>query len=542
MTNRGMNPQRVLYHMVRADFIERVRRYSFLVTLAFAIYVGYAAYSGTIVVRLGEYRGVYNSAWLGSLMGLIGSMFLSLVGFYIVKNSIQRDRDTRVGSVLAATPMTKTFYTLAKTASNFVVLSSMVAVMAVAALLMQLLRAEDPHIHLWALLSPLVCVALPAMAFTSALAVFFETVPVLRSGVGNVIFFFVWIALLVAPGSQTFVKNKNEPVPALAYLADFTGITTTLGQMQTAVRQIDPQYGNGSALTIGDAQGPPPKRFIWTGLDWTPALIFGRILWSASAIVLALIASLFFHRFDPAREWGRKKSKEPAITAPEIETQPERIATAQPSASALSPLPQISRGIPFFRLVTAELRLMLKGKGWWWYVVAAGLSLACLFAPLDAARGGVLIAAWLWPLLVWSPMGSREAHHSTESLIFSSAHTLSRQFPAAWCAGVLVAILTGGGVGLRLLFAGDGHGFAAWLAAAIFIPTFALALGVWSGGSRAFEAIYTVWWYVGPAQHTPGLDFMGTAPASSSPTTYALAAVVLVALSYWGRRARLGYA
>ena len=31
-----MNQARVLYHMVRADFLERVRRYSFLLTLAFA--------------------------------------------------------------------------------------------------------------------------------------------------------------------------------------------------------------------------------------------------------------------------------------------------------------------------------------------------------------------------------------------------------------------------------------------------------------------------------------------------------------------------
>jgi hypothetical protein len=139
-------------------------------------------------------------------------------------------------------------------------------------------------------------------------------------------------------------------------------------------------------------------------------------------------------------------------------------------------------------------------------------------------------------------MGSREARHSTESLIFSSAHTLSRQFPAVWCAGVLVAVLTGGGVGLRLLFAGAGHSLAAWLAAALFIPSLALALGIWSGSSKAFEAIYTVWWYVGPAHHTPGLDFMGTTPASSSPATYAVAAAVLVGASYWRRRSRLGYA
>ncbi len=98
------------------------------------------------------------------------------------------------------------------------------------------------------------------------------------------------------------------------------------------------------------------------------------------------------------------------------------------------------------------------------------------------------------------------------------------------------------GAGIRLLLGADWHSLAAWLAGALFIPSFALALGVWSGSSKAFEAIYTVWWYIGPGHQIPGLDFMGTTPASSSPATYALAALSLLAVSYWGRRASLGYA
>ena len=34
-----MNSLHILYQMARADFLERVRRYSFLVTLAFAVYL-----------------------------------------------------------------------------------------------------------------------------------------------------------------------------------------------------------------------------------------------------------------------------------------------------------------------------------------------------------------------------------------------------------------------------------------------------------------------------------------------------------------------
>ncbi|MGA3088238.1 MAG: hypothetical protein ABSD75_06475 [Terriglobales bacterium] len=136
---------RVLYHLVRADFLERVRRYSFLLTLAFAAYLAWGTATGLIVLRLDQYRGVFNSAWVGSMMTLVGTLFISLVGFYIVKNAIRRDEQTRVGAILASTPMSRIFYTLAKALSNFAVLALMVAVLAVSALFLQFARGEDTH-------------------------------------------------------------------------------------------------------------------------------------------------------------------------------------------------------------------------------------------------------------------------------------------------------------------------------------------------------------------------------------------------------------
>ncbi len=53
-----MSSARVLYHMVRADFLERVRRYSFLLTLGFSLYLGYGVYAGQINLRVNEYRGI----------------------------------------------------------------------------------------------------------------------------------------------------------------------------------------------------------------------------------------------------------------------------------------------------------------------------------------------------------------------------------------------------------------------------------------------------------------------------------------------------
>lgn len=522
-----MNTTRVLYHLVRADFLERVRRYSFLLTLGFAIYLGYAAGTGQIVLRLDDYRGVLNSAWSGSMMTLVSTTFLSLVGFYIVKNSILRDQQTRVGQILATTPMTRSFYTLAKTISNFAVLGSMMAVLALAAIFLQLTHSEDTHFQLWTLLAPFLWVGLPAMAITAAVALLFETLPVLRGGAGNVIYFFVW-------GISFGISIERG-------LDDFAGFNVIGRNMQAVLKAVNPAYTNDISLTVASS-GVATKVFLWTGVDWNSHVIVHRLMWVAAAAGVALLAAGFFHRFDPSREnaWRRQpQSPQPGV---------RDVASVEPasspivSATHLTPIRAAATQTRLWGLVISELRLMLKGQRWWWYVVAAGLFVGCLAAPVDTGHGGVLVAAWLWPVLLWSQMGTREARCATQSLIFSSPRTLYRQLPAVWIAGVLLALLTGGGTGIRLLLSADWPGLSAWLAAALFIPSLALALGVWSGTSKPFEALYTVWWYIGPAHHTPGLDFMGVTAQSSDPAKYMLAAAALLAVSYWGRRVRLGYA
>jgi len=533
-----MNAPRVLYHMVRADFLERVRRYSFLVTLAAALLLAYFVAAEKVWLVVGNgYRGVYNSAWIGALMTVCCSTFLSLAGFYIVKNSVQRDTDTRVGQILAATPMRKDFYTFAKTLSNFAVLACMVVILMLAALAMQLMRSEAHSFSLWKLWAPFIFLALPAMLLTASVAVLFETLPVLRGGVGNVVYFFLWTAA-IALGAT----GVDDPA----------GLQLLYRSTRSALRALDPSGPENFSfsLTIGGERAV--RTFPWNGIDWTFHVLQGRLLWIAVAAGLALLASVFFHRFDPARSW-RKPRTQAATSALESSSEDRAVSVSAPvsiTAAHLTPLvrnPSLnsarsSRNSRFPQLVMSELRLMLKGQRWWWYAGAAGLIVGQLVSPQRDVRAGFLLVAWIWPILLWSQMGCREASYATSALLFSSERSLSRQLPALWTAGVLVALLTGSGVGARLLLASDWHGLAAWCAGALFIPSLALALGIWSGSSKAFEAIYTVWWYIGPAHQLPWLDFMGTTPVSSSPEVYALAAGALLVAAYWRRRQSLGYA
>lgn len=505
-----MTSGRAVWAIARADFLERTRRYSFLVTLIAAVLLGYAAATGRVLMRLDDYRGVYTAGWIGTMVATVTTIFVSLVGFYVVKNAIDRDRSTRVGQILAATPLSRRSYMLGKLASNFAVLAVIVGVLAVGATVMFFVAGEDPRFDAWALLSPFLLVALPSMAIVAALALCFEAVPLLRAGFGNIVWFFGWCFAVALP--------ELTKVPWL----DPLGGWTTLSSLQPAARSAIPGYRGGMSLTISAFQETKVAETLrWPGVHWTAQGVALRLLWVAVAVLLALAAASVFDRFDGTRMLLRLNGsrRRAALTgAPLISSEALSVLSTDivenprlERIKHLTPLESTARSSAFGRLLSAELRLALQGSKWWWYAVAAGLLIAQFLAPLDVSRGPLLAVAWIWPTLIWSAMGAREKRFETRALLFSSSRILPRQVLACLASGFVVALVTGSGAGLRLVAARDLGGVSAWLAGAFFLPAVALFLGVVSGTSKWFEGVYVALWYIGPMNHTRGLDFTGAA-------------------------------
>jgi len=535
-----MSVLRTITAIARADFRERIRSYGFFVTLLFAVYLGYATAKGQISLQLDEYRGVYTSAWIGTLVALVGVCFVSLVGFYIVKNSVERDRMTHVGQILAATPLAKSAYSLGKFLSNFAVLTSMVAVLALGALAMQFLVAEDPRVDLWALLAPFLFVALPVMALTAAIAILFEMVPVLRGGVGNVVWFFAWsfgLALPAIPGLKQF---------------DPAGVFTVMEALSAEARRYVPGYRGGMAFQINFGQIKIAPDLRWAGISWTWHAILLRLIWLGVAVSLALLASILFDRFSDTRiAPGPRRRRKERKAAQVLDRSGSELCPEGAAVSASCPAVHLTALAPhaptnaFGRLVVAELRLALQGFRWWWYAVAIGFLAAQLATPLAISRGPVLAASWLWPALIWSAMGARESRFGTRALLFSSARILFRQLPASFAAGFVVTALTGAGTAIRLALAGERAGLFAWIVATLFLPALALALGVVTGTSKFFEALYIAWWYIGPLNHIPVLDFTGSANGAATlrcAAAYLLLTAVLLAMAFTMRSRQIGHA
>jgi hypothetical protein len=519
-----MSSVHVVYHLARADFLERVRRYSFLVMLGLVVFLGYQTAIGNMALELGRYRGEFNSAWVGAMMSLIGTFFIGWFGFYMVKGSVARDRETGVGQIMATTPLTRPLYMLGKWLSNFLVLMAMVAVLALAGLIIQLVQGENRQINLLAFLDPFFFLVMPLMALVAAAAVLFEAIPFLQGGFGNIVYFFAFIMFV-----PLFMENDTlKNFPAFEPM----GLGLLASEMGKAVSAIHPDY-NGDFTLGGGMVGITTTTFTWNGIHWTPEFIFARFSLIVLALALTFLAALFFDRFDPSRNKPRQKKNNAS----------DSTAVAAPTSQALptlhlTPLNTAANRFSFFTVLTVELKLLLKGQRWWWYAVSAAVIIACAASPSVITREIILPVAWAWPILIWSAIGSREIHNNVQQLVFSAALPLWRQLPAQWLAGFIVTLIMASGAVLRFAIDRDTLALIALLSGALFIPSLALASGVWSGTSKLFEILYILMWYLGPLNKVTQLDFIGS-HSNGSPQFFIPFSIALIALAIFGRSRQL---
>jgi len=529
-----MSALRVVFHLARADFLERVRRYSFLIMLGLTVFLGYQVAIGNMTIVLDEYRGEFNSAWVGSTMTLFASFFLGIFGFYLVKGSIARDRETGVGQIMAATPMTKPVYLIGKWLSNLALLMALVGILALTGIGFQYIAGENARLDLLAMFAPFIIITFPLLAFTSAVALMFESVSFLKGGMGNVLYFIA--AVIIFPGLDDL--SKVSP-----FLDGFepTGSAIFRRSMMAAAAAAFPEYGGGFAP--GNPAPPHSLIFYWAGVDWTPDILLKRLSFFILAAILIFTAVRFFDRFDSA--FIKTKRMKSTAVIPEAKSPLQKSSVIH-----LPPLPRGSTRFNFMHVLHAEITLLLKGQPWWWFAIAVLLVFTSLLLKLVGAiysieiitpefvRQFLLPGVLVWPILIWSAMGSRAVHNNVQQLTYSSKFPLWRQLPAQWLAGFIVTLLVASGAILRLSLDGDTIGLIALLSGVLFIPSLALSAGVWSGTSKLFEVVYLSIWYLGPMNGVGGMDFMG-ANSNGNISFFIPFSIALIVAAFIGRARQL---
>ncbi|MEQ4301482.1 hypothetical protein ABNF97_08835 [Plantactinospora sp. B6F1] len=550
-----------------ADFRERARRPAYAVVLAAAVGLGYLAVPDLdgrwVVVNAGMYRGVYNSAYVGTVTALAGALWLTVAGFYVIRGALVRDQRTGVGELLATTPLSRPGYLLGKFLSNLLVLGSMLGVLAGTAVLMQIARGEDGAVDPVALLLPFGLLALPVLAVTAAVAVLFETVRPLRAGFGNIVWFFLaLVGAIVGQGPDAPLGGLGVPEVALS-VRD--------GLVDAGLRP-DGEFSLG--LMYLDS---PLRTFEWSGLAPDAGFVGQRMLLALVAVGIAVLPALWFNRFDPARTGRRRPSAPPAPGPSPSAPGPSPSAPGPspfgsgPSPSAPGPFPSGSAGAstpagPRFvdaapswlrsvdrsgipsvrpagrrpvdglgRLLRGELRVLARSASRWWWLGVGLLAVGGAVVPVSAVPAAVLPLAWIWPVLLWSRLGTQSHEYGLTGLLGAYPGPRRRML-AEWIAGVALAGMTGLVPLLRMLLAQDVPGVAAGVAGALFVPSLALAAGVVSRTHRLFQVGYLALWY-SACNGIAALDFMGAVrldgrPAGPGPLLVAGCALALLALAF----------
>jgi hypothetical protein len=230
----------------------------------------------------------------------------------------------------------------------------------------------------------------------------------------------------------------------------------------------------------------PLHTFIWHGLAPSAGFVTGRLMLLAAFCYLAVVPAAWFGRFDPARgrpHGGPTGAGKPFVPLAEVAMPAEGAATAL-RQKTYRPLPPGGNrpGAAFGRLLAGEARILVQGIPGWWWLVAATVNVTGLAVPATLVKPGgdstalLLSAAWIWPVLIWSRLGTQRGENGVDTLLgyYPGA---CRQLAAEWLAGLALTAATGLGPLIRMAIAADGSRVAAWSAGALFIPSLALLLG-----------------------------------------------------------------
>jgi hypothetical protein len=270
---------------------------------------------------------------------------------------------------------------------------------------------------------------------------------------------------------------------------------------------------------------------------------------------LAVLPAAWFGRFDPARAGrrsvrGRRADGVAQGSAEEPEAGQAEAGQGGRASLACRPLSAVTRGragLAAGRLLAGEARILVQGVSRWWWLAAAGLTVLSLAVPRDLVRPAgastalLLSAAWIWPILIWSRLGTQRRENGLDSLLGAYPGRY-RQLAAEWLAGLALTVALGLGPLLSMLIAGDSAGVAAWAGGALFIPSLALLLGTVSGTHRVFQVLYLILWYA-VVNHVTAADYMGTVlvhgrPAGPAPAVVTGAGLAMLAVAFASRALR----
>lgn len=301
------------------------------------------------VITVNNHAPVLSSAMLGVSLGIVTATLLLPVAFIYLRANTTRRQPWQVEEVSVASRVGIAFGRFLADAAilGAVLLAMTIAGWFIAWLLtpIETVRPADVAIGLW-------LIAAPALLGVAALRNLFDSFPLSRGPLGDVLFFFVWMATLIVPA-----VGAERNVSFAGNMLDFAGFVRPLSYSLPE--------GQKNNFTIGATpmQEGRIELDVMSGL-MSEGYVASRFAWAGIALLIAAFAGLVYRPHRP-----RRKSRGPGLFA-------RALAPGRPPPPQLDAPPAGPSAAPWFNLFVTELRLIAEGR--LWLILAAGIVAASI--------------------------------------------------------------------------------------------------------------------------------------------------------------------
>jgi len=415
----------------------------------------------TVVISVNGQAPVMTSAMLGVTLGIVITTLLLPVAFIYLRSNATRRQPWQVEEVSAGS---RVAIALGRFAADCAILGAVLAAMTLAGWFIAWLVTPLDSINLFEITLGLWLIAAPSLMGVAAIRILFDALPFTRGALGEVLYFVIWMASIIAP-----IGGAERNVSFAGNMTDFAGFIRPLTYDLPSGQENDFTIGAGAVSAT-----QPIALDVMRGL-LSEGYVASRFAWAAIAVALAALAGLAYRPHRPRKE-RRRTGPLARLLAP----------GAPPAARRDAPAAGPARFAPL-SLVAAEFRLIAEGRLW--------LLLALLVAASGYFVDFRLVASPAALLLLIFGLTAHAGRSEQPGLL---ALTRTAPFPpmvrrlAFVAAGLswslllaLPAVAAGGVQPLILALATGGAASAA-----------AILLGAWTRSAFAPRLLLLIAWYL----------------------------------------------
>lgn len=411
-----------------------------------------ASYS---VMTLNNAKPILDSGVIGLQLGIVMAIILTPLAYIFLRAGPTRRQPWQAEDV---TPARRSAMGLGHWIADTAALWILMIVLAIAGVILAYFRLPAEQVNPLEVIFALCIIAAPALAIIAALRTVFSMRPWLRKAGGDVLFFFVWLAMIIT--TVAFFSGGDD---GASPFIDILGMAATISGATDEIITIFHLGGapnSDERIALDAMAGVTDTQFLSS-----------RLFWVFTSCVLVCLSGLVFK----PRKIGLAKARldRGPVTFSEMRISPIKSKTSAFTTNIISEWSQILRPILFVGLLVL--------------VAASGVLL-----PFRSIVGPVLALLLIFPL---TGHGARWRAPEMSRLTNLSPVSALSQLLLRLAAAISLALAFCIPACFRMMTMGEWGHFSDIVAIGIGLPILAIGLGHITRGPVAGRLILLILWY-----------------------------------------------